>query len=97
MANDGSEISFHPSIFQSWLQKHSANPNQAQIITGKKKLAILSDCADPQWRGKYNPVVHAESREDHETMLIARSIMKQHHPRLTLIHFQTDKYGHEND
>jgi len=98
MVNDGSEVPFHPSIFQRWLKKHDVNPNQAQIITGKKKLSILSDCADPQWRGKFNPTVHAENREDLETMQIARSILKKHHPRLTLIHFRgPDKYGHAND
>lgn len=98
MANDGSEIPFHPSIFQSWLQKHGANPNQAQIITGKKKFAILSDCVDPKWRGKFNPIVNAENRDDHETMQVARLILEQYHPRLTLIHFRgPDKYGHEND
>jgi hypothetical protein len=98
MSNDGSEIPFHPSIFQAYLEKYRVNPNQVQIITSKKKLKILADCVDPNWRGKFNPTVHSEDREDQKTLETAISVINKHHPRLSLIHFRgPDYYGHAND
>ncbi len=98
MANDGSEVPFFPSIFQMWLKKYGGNPNQAQIITGKKKLSVLADCADPKWRGRFNPMVNTENRDDKKTLNVALSLLEKHHPRMTLIHFRgPDFYGHAND
>lgn len=98
MSNDGSEVPFYPSIFQTYLEKYRVNPSQVQIITSKKKLGILADCANPGWRGRFNPTVHSEDREDQKTLETAISVLKQHHPRLSLIHFRgPDYYGHAND
>ena len=97
MSNDGSEIPFYPSIFQLWLSNTGLHSNQVQIITSKEKLRVLSDCVDPKWRGKFNPMVNAVNREDHETLKEALTIMQQHHPKLALIHFRgPDFYGHAN-
>ena len=98
MANDGSEVPYHPSVFQAWLEEYRVNPEQAQIITSKKKLGILSDCVDHEWRGKFNPMVNAEDRDDKETLQMAYSLISEYHPRLALIHFRgPDMYGHAND
>ena len=67
MSNDGSEVPLHPSIFQLWLQQNLENPRKAQIIAGKEKLKVLADCADPLWRGRFNPLTETKNRDDQET------------------------------
>ena len=98
MSNDGSEIPLYPSIFQSWLSRTGSNPNKAQIITGKAKLQVLSDCTEPAWRGKFNPATNAKDRSDKQTMEVLLETMRKHHPNLLLVHFRgPDLHGHAAD
>lgn len=98
MANDGSEIPYHPSIFQAWLKNSRENSNKALIVASKRKLEVLADCVSPELRGKYNPMINAMDRDDKETLQVALSTMQLYHPRMTLIHFRgPDMYGHAND
>lgn len=97
MANDGSEFPLEVSIFQKYLEKTGSHPNQAQILTSKSKLQILADCADPSWRGRYNPTIDAQNREDSLTLEKSLTVLENYHPGLTLIHFRgPDYYGHAN-
>lgn len=98
MSNDGSEIPLYPSIFQSWLSHTGSSPKKAQIVTSKMKLQVLSDCTDPAWRGKFNPEINAKDRSDLETMDVLLETMRQHHPRMVLVHFRgPDLHGHAAD
>ena len=98
MKNDGSELPKSPSIFQLYLNQTRKDPRSAQIITSKAKLSILADCTDGNWRGRFNPLVNAEDREDSVTYKLAINSLIQDQPNLMLIHFRgPDAGGHAGD
>lgn len=102
--NGGLEYPKNPSIFQYWNRTFNNNPNKSWIITSKDKLAVLGDCTDPRWKGKYTPSINSGVdglglasgyREDSITLKTAIEIMKENHPHLVLINFREPDYsGH---
>ncbi|HNP16843.1 MAG TPA: alkaline phosphatase family protein [Fulvivirga sp.] len=98
IANDGSELPFHHSIFQQFLSTTLLPPEKSWIIGSKAKLAALGDTKDLDWRGSFSPRIDTEDRADAETILIALQVLKEYSPILSLIHFkEPDTYGHANN
>jgi hypothetical protein len=103
--NSGTEIPQNPSIFQYWLEKTKKNSDQAWVITSKDKLAILSDCQNSDWSGKYKPMTDCGNsglgsgyRYDSITFNHAKNVLVSKHPGLMLINFkEPDMSGHAND
>jgi membrane-anchored protein YejM (alkaline phosphatase superfamily) len=100
--NAGQEYPQNPSIFQYWNREYHNNQVKSWIITSKDKLAILGDCKNPQWKGKYTPSVNSGIdglglgsgyREDSLTLKTALEILKEHHPDLVLINFRDPDYS----
>jgi hypothetical protein len=105
--NAGSEIPQNPSIFQYWLKATGKDSTAAWIIASKDKLAVLSDCLDETWSGRYNPSancgingagVGSGYRDDSTTFEKTKEIISLHHPNLVLINFREPDYsGHQNN
>jgi len=102
--NSGMEYPKNPSIFQNWNRKYHNDQIKSWIITSKDKLAVLGDCTDENWKGKYTPSVNSGIdgmglgsgyRNDSLTLKTAIEILKQDHPNIVLINFrQPDYSGH---
>ena len=103
--NGGNQFPDHPGIFQRWLRAHpDAEPTDAWLITSKDKLAVLSDCTDPEWKGKWVPAndcgkagLGSAMRDDAITLEHAEARLGSDHPHVALVHFrQPDSSGHAN-
>jgi len=95
--NAGEELPENPSIFQYLNQVYEFDRNKSWIIASKDKLAVLADCKNPYWKGKFNPSVNtgingqglqSGYRDDSLTIKATFEILKQNHPNLVLINFQ---------
>jgi membrane-anchored protein YejM (alkaline phosphatase superfamily) len=100
--NAGEELPDNPSFFQYWNQVYQNDKLKSWIIASKDKLAVLGDCKNPYWSGKYTPSVNSGIdglglgsgyREDSLTLKIALSILREHHPNLVLINFREPDYS----
>ena len=100
--NSGKELPNNPSIFQYWNQVYGNDQRKSWIIASKDKLAVLADCKNPYWNGKYTPSVNAGIeglglgngyREDNLTLKIALKILSENHPNLVLINFRDPDYS----
>lgn len=102
--NGGMEYPKNPSIFQYWNQATNNEQIKSWIITSKDKLAVLGDCTDELWKGKYLPSVNSGIdglglgsgyRVDSLTFKTAIGILQENHPNLVLINFrEPDSSGH---
>ena len=100
--NGGLELPAYPSIFQHWINKMPNQSSDAWIITSKDKLAVLANCKDQNWIGKYlantNCGVNGLGtgyRHDSITFQIVMDKLAQYHPRLLLVNFREPDYsGH---
>jgi len=105
IANDGTAYPDKSSLFQHWLQTSAKDSSKAWVITTKDKLEVLSDCTDPEWKGKYRPMrdcgvagLGTGYRNDKETFNHATATLNSNHPQLVLINFkQPDAAGHAAD
>jgi hypothetical protein len=104
--NQGQQLPDHPGLFQRWLRAHPDAPNtDAWLIASKDKLAVLADCTDPEWHGKFMPATDCGKaglgsgmRDDSVTLAHAESRLAADHPHLALVHFrQPDSAGHAHD
>jgi len=100
--NTGAELPENPSFFQYWNQVYGNEQTKSWIITSKDKLAVLGNCKNPYWCGKYIPSVNcgieggglgSGYREDSLTLKTTIEILKQHHPNLVLINFRDPDYS----
>ena len=100
--NAGGELPANPSFFQYWNQVYSNNQQKSWIIASKDKLAVLADCNNPYWQGKFTPSVNtgidglglgSGYREDSLTLKITFKILEQHHPNMVLINFRDPDYS----
>ena len=105
IANDGTAYPEKPSLFQHWLQTHKQASSKAWVIATKDKLEVLSDCLDPDWKGKYRPSTDCGiaglgtgQRNDGVTFQNVLSTLDANHPQLVLINFrQPDVAAHGAD
>lgn len=103
--NTGKEYPQNPSVFQYWLQITGLLSQYTWIITSKDKLAVLGNCNDSGWKGKYLPSTNcgvnglgSGVRDDSITVDEAKKIVSQYHPRLMLLHFkEPDITAHAGD
>lgn len=103
--NNGVEYPKNPSMFQIFRKQTSKPQTSAYVIASKDKLAILSDCKDKEWKGKYRPYqdcgqngLHTTYRSDQETFNNTISILTNKNPELVLVNFQhPDSWGHANN
>jgi len=101
----GKELPTYPSFLQYYLKKNKSLSSKAWVVTSKDKLAILADCKDPAWRGKYNPNtdcgingLRTGYREDSVTYKKVIQILTKEKPSLMLINFkEPDHSGHAGD
>jgi membrane-anchored protein YejM (alkaline phosphatase superfamily) len=100
--NGGQEYPKNPSVFQYWNQSGRNNPLKSWIITSKDKLAVLGDCENSFWKGKFIPTVNcgvdglglgSGYREDSLTLKKSIEILTMHHPNLVLINFRDPDYS----
>lgn len=103
--NNGLEFPKNPSMFQYWLKASGKAKNAAYVIASKDKLAILTDCKDKHWKGKYRPYsdcgingLYTGYRGDDVTYKRTIQILENDHPELVLVNFQQpDSWGHANN
>lgn len=100
--NGGGEFPMNPSIFQYWNQVYGNDQRKSWVIASKDKLAVLADCKNPYWNGKFTPSVNtgieglglgSGYREDSLTLKIALKILNENHPNLVLINFRDPDYS----
>ena len=103
--NNGMQLPTNPSIFQYWLQTFERPNSEAWVISTKDKLAVLGDCANPNWKGIFNPSIDCGNnglftgyREDSITFKNMKSIALNNNVRLAIVNFkQPDASGHAAD
>jgi hypothetical protein len=103
--NNGLEFPKNPSMFQYWLKASAKAKNAAYVIASKDKLAILTDCRDKEWKGRYRPYsdcgvngLYTGYRPDQVTFDNTMHILESEHPELVLVNFQQpDSWGHANN
>jgi len=103
--NNGLEFPKYPGMFQYWLKATGKAKNAAYVIASKDKLAILTDCRQKEWKGKYRPYsdcgvdgIYSGYRTDLSTYNNAKRIFETEHPELVLINFkEPDAWGHGNN
>ena len=103
--NGGLEIPAYVSLFQLYLSQFAKPATDAWIFSSKDKLAVLADCMDIQWKGKFNP--HADCgvngvgtgyREDSVTYTHLIDTLDMYHPHLVVINFKhPDAAAHANN
>jgi hypothetical protein len=100
--NAGGELPENPSFFQYWNQVYGNDQRKSWIIASKDKLAVLADCSNPYWQGKFTPSVNtgvdglglgSGYREDSLTLKITLKILDQYHPNMVLINFRDPDYS----
>jgi hypothetical protein len=100
--NLGMELPANPSFFQYWNQVYGNEKTKSWIIASKDKLAVLTDCSNPNWRGQYTPSVNtgvdglglgSGYRDDSLTLYVTLKILTEHHPNLVLINFRDPDYS----
>jgi hypothetical protein len=95
IANDGSELPAHPTVFQLFRKATGAPAGAAWIVTSKEKLAVLADSASFD---HFTGGPHPGYRDDADTMARAREILGRDHPRLALVNLSApDGAGHGGD
>lgn len=100
--NRGKELPSNPSLFQYWNQVYGNDQRKSWVIASKDKLAVLADCKNTYWNGKFTPSVNSGIeglglgsgyREDSLTLKIALKILSENHPNLVLINFRDPDYS----
>jgi len=93
--NAGQALPSQPSFMQVWLHETGNNPSAAWIICSKRKLNVLGDTSQADWKGLCRPSVDCADRNDSETFTTVLQTLKRDHPRMVLINLSApDKKGH---
>ena len=96
--NNGNQLPTYPSIFQYYLKTNDLDSSKAWIITSKAKLSVLANCAQPEWNNKFMPARNTFDRSDSLTFVAFKNTVRQHHPKMVLLHFRgPDHYAHASD
>lgn len=103
IANDGSQLPGHPSLFQEFLKQRGPSAPSTWLITSKDKLHILRNTSDPKWHDAFltpfdcglNGDGTGGYREDSLTHKIVIEKLKKDRPVLMLINYKgPDAMGH---
>lgn len=106
LANNGTQMSNYPGMFQQWIQYRSKKPWKAFIITSKDKLWILGNTNNILYKNKYRPYIDCGVnqngtggyRADSITLAHVLYNLKYKKPEMLFINFKDpDTYGHAAD
>ncbi len=98
MNNNGLQYPSYPSFMQYYLAATQESPEKAWIITAKKKLEILGNCSNVDWRNNYLPMTDAVDRSDAATFERLKEVMTDKEPTLLFVNLSgPDKAGHQDD
>lgn len=106
VANDGSELPHHATIFQCWLQQTKSASTKSCIIASKDKLHILANSQADGYANLYESYsdcgVNGNGtggyRSDSITQAHVLHTLQVLKPRLLLVNFKDpDAYGHANN
>jgi predicted AlkP superfamily pyrophosphatase or phosphodiesterase len=102
--NTGKQLPKHPTLLQR-LVKETQDESKAWLVATKDKLAVLMDCTDPEWKGKYRSMswcgkdgqgLKSGYGDDPDTFETVQSVLKNQTPQFLLINFrQPDSAGHK--
>lgn len=96
--NNGKQYPAFPSYLQHWLSLTHENPNKAWIIGSKRKLEVLGNCSNIDWRNSFLPSIDTKDRHDKATFERVKEIITEHHPKLLFINLKgPDFWGHAGD
>lgn len=102
LANNGSQLPSHPTIFQEFLKQSGLPKEKACIVTTKDKLEVLNNSAHPDFNNQYLAYTDCGNngngsgyREDYITFDRSKAVLKNLQPNLMLINFkEPDNMGH---
>lgn len=106
ISNVGAGLPRNPSLFQYYINGRHTLSTDAQIISSKGKLNVLSNTKDRKWKNKYRPYAYCGPNgnglnygPDRETMVkVKETIGSSSPPHLMLINLLgVDVNGHGND
>lgn len=97
IANDGSERSTAPTLFEYFRRETAAPESDACVVAGKEKLTSLAYSAHPDYGAPYGATVVAAST-DSSVAWAVDSVLGHLRPRLLLVNFaDVDRYAHDGD
>jgi predicted AlkP superfamily pyrophosphatase or phosphodiesterase len=98
--NGGTELPEYPSFLQHWLQANQKDSMAAWVVSSKDKLEVLSDCHEPNWKGRNNPATNCGNnglgtgyRHDSLTFKNIIEVLSNHKPNLMLVNFREPDYS----
>ena len=103
ISNVGFEHPKKPSMFQYYNKTYADLKASTYVIASKGKLNILGNTKQKAWKNQYLPTTYCGPNghglgyeSDVKTWLAAKTILKEKHPKLTLINLlEVDVRGHE--
>jgi arylsulfatase A-like enzyme len=106
LANNGSELPHHPTLFQEWLRLSGEPATTAWIIASKDKLHMLTNSQAEGFHDAWTPSDDCGQngdgtggyRSDPVTHAHVLQVLGTHHPRLLLVNYKDpDVYAHGNN
>jgi hypothetical protein len=97
--NNGTQRPSSPTVFEYFRKQTGANAEQCWVALGKTKLQMLSYGTTPGYGVAYGASVKTSASEydDLYTFENARSVLRNHHPAITIVNFaETDELAHNN-
>jgi hypothetical protein len=96
--NSGNQFPSNPSLLQLWLDETKLAPDHAQIFSSKKKLDVLGNSTNLEWRNSFVPNMDATDRDDWITYLELINALKTERPNLVFMNLKgPDINGHANN
>jgi hypothetical protein len=103
--NSGQQLPQYAGVFQYWLEATGSSGSKAWVVATKDKLAVLGDCNDPAYNGRYNPFtdcgingLNTGYRADSVTQERLLNVLRTYRPNLLLVNFkEPDASGHQNN
>jgi hypothetical protein len=97
IANDGSERSTAPSVFEYFRLQTGAPDTAAFVVAGKEKLSSLAHSGHPSYGAPYGATA-VIAGSDSAVAWVVDSIVTRVHPRLLQVNFaDVDRFGHDSD
>jgi arylsulfatase A-like enzyme len=102
ISNSGLQLPDRPSFFQHYLKWYPDDTDLVWLLTSKDKLEVLANCADQNWKDKYQPShdcgvngLNSGYRHDSITYEKAINLISTKHPKILFIQFREPDYsGH---
>jgi hypothetical protein len=99
IANDGSQSLTSPTIFEYFRQQTGAPDSACFVVSGKKKLHVLTHSIDSAYGERYGArFVSTDTYRDSDTWDSLVNVMDMYHPRLVVVNLpQIDARGHAGE